>query len=63
VVISPLQPLGAHSDSSTLKAVVTAAPEPASWGMMTLGFGAIGAFLRGRRKPQTGSRSLALTPA
>jgi hypothetical protein len=30
---------------------VPAVPEPATWGMMLLGFGAIGASMRRKRKP------------
>jgi hypothetical protein len=70
VVISPLKPIGQHTDTSTQQAIVnvlgggTGTPEPGAWGMMMLGFGSIGAFLRGRRKPQdSAARTFALTPA
>jgi PEP-CTERM motif len=45
-------------------AIRTGAPEPATWALLLLGFGAVGAALRARGKSQdSGSRGLALTPA
>lgn len=42
--------LGLQSTSLTqTSAAASAVPEPATWGMMLIGFGAIGASLRGRR--------------
>lgn len=39
-----------QGDLSSVGGTVSAAPEPSTWGMLILGFGLIGAALRGRRR-------------
>ena len=39
-----------QADNITLAAVAGAVPEPATWAMMILGFGGVGATLRRRRQ-------------
>lgn len=41
-------------DSFTLAAVGNAVPEPATWAMLILGFGAVGGALRGAKRKQIG---------
>ena len=41
------------NDSTGLTATISAVPEPASWAMMLVGFGGLGAAMRMRRKPAT----------
>lgn len=52
-------PAGGGTVSATSPTTFGAAPEPATWGMMILGFGVAGAALRQKRKQ--GTRTAALT--
>jgi hypothetical protein len=38
-----------YYDSTGLSASITAVPEPATWAMMIIGFGAAGSMIRRRR--------------
>lgn len=51
-----IQETGTGSASYAFNFLVASVPEPASWAMMIVGFGAIGASLRGRRKLSPGRR-------
>jgi len=44
--------LSAAQVATIVNFTVTAVPEPASWAMMMIGFGATGAMLRRRRAPR-----------
>ena len=45
------QPIGSRADyQGAFSVSVTAVPEPATWGLMILGFGAVGGVMRPRRK-------------
>ena len=48
---APLNPPGAAVTGNLTFQVVQAVPEPATWAMMMLGFGAIGMTIRRRRRP------------
>jgi hypothetical protein len=43
--------LGSTSNSFEIASISAAVPEPATWAMMLLGLGSVGALLRNRRKP------------
>jgi hypothetical protein len=49
-VHNSLAPSGSTLDVELIPATVSAAPEPATWAMMLIGFGGLGATMRGRRK-------------
>ena len=51
-ITSVLFKAGSNCDSFFLDGIAAAAPEPGTWGMMIMGFGAVGAVLRRRRAPR-----------
>lgn len=52
-------PSGSGFDLGGLSVGASAVPEPAAWGMLLIGFGAIGALARRRSARETGRRTLA----
>jgi hypothetical protein len=51
--------LGSDSNSFEIASISAAVPEPATWAMMLLGLGGVGAALRNRRKPVAAAAAVA----